>query len=79
MVIEREFNRLSKGEIGLSISEGKTIMACPRRLVVKQQCEAYVLTSRCCSDCETFRRIKDAASAKSERSLDASKSAILAL
>jgi len=35
MVIEKEFNRLSKGEIGLSISDGKTIMACLQQLVVK--------------------------------------------
>ena len=64
MVIEKEFNRLSKGEIGLSISDGKTIMACLQQLVVKQQCEAYVLTSRYCSDCETFRRIKDSGKRK---------------
>ena len=36
MVIEKEFNRLSKGEIGLSISDGKTIMACLQQVVVKQ-------------------------------------------
>ncbi len=41
MVIEKQFNRLSKGEIGLSISDGKSIMACLQQLVVKQQCEAY--------------------------------------
>jgi len=64
MVIEKEFNRLSKGEIGLSISDGKTIMACLQQVVVKQQCEAYVLTSRYCSDCETFRRIKDSGKRK---------------
>ena len=64
MVIEKEFNRLSKGEIGLSISDGKTIMACLQQLVVKQQCEASVLTSRYCSDCETFRRIKDSGKRK---------------
>src|SRR5271169_6743807 len=29
------------------------------RWVVNQQCEAYVLTSRFCMDCEGFRRIKD--------------------
>ena len=64
MVIEKEFNRLSKGEIGLSISDGKSIMACLQQVVVKQQCEAYVLTSRYCSDCETFRRIKDSGKRK---------------
>jgi hypothetical protein len=64
MVIEKEFNRLSKREIGLSISDGKTIMACLQQLVVNQQCEAYVLTSRYCSDCETFQRIKDSGERK---------------
>ena len=50
MVIEKEFSRLAKGEIGLTLSDGKTIMACLQQLVVKQQCEAYVLTSRYCTD-----------------------------
>ena len=64
MVIEKEFNRLSKEEIGRTISGGKMIMACLRQLVVKQQCEAYVLTSRYCSDCETFQHIKDSGKRK---------------
>ena len=34
-------------------------MGCLQQLVVKQQCEAYVLTSRYCTDCQTFQRIKD--------------------
>ena len=41
MVIEKEFSRLAKGEIGLTLSDGKTIMACLQQLVVRQQCEAY--------------------------------------
>lgn len=57
MVIDKPFSRLSEGEIGLSISDGKSIMALLQQLVVKQQCEAYVLTSRYCTDCQTFRRI----------------------
>jgi len=59
MVIEKDFSRLSKGEIGLSISDGKAIIAHLQQLVVKQQCEASLLTSRYCTDCRTFRRIKD--------------------
>jgi hypothetical protein len=59
MMIEKEFSPLAKGEIGLTLSDGKTIMACLQQLVVRQQCEAYVLTSRYCADCQTFRRIKD--------------------
>lgn len=64
MVIEKEFSRLAKGEIGLTLSDGKTIMACLQQLVVKQQCEAYVLTSRYCTDCQMFRRIKDSGKRK---------------
>lgn len=58
MVIEKDVGRLSKGEIGLTIADGKSIMACLQQLVVKQQCEICVLTSRYCTDCQTFRRIK---------------------
>jgi hypothetical protein len=42
-------------------------MAHLRQVVVKQQCEAYVLTSRFCTDCKGFRRIKDYSSARSGR------------
>jgi hypothetical protein len=59
VVIEKEFSRLARGEIGLTLFDGKTIMACLQQLVVRQQCEAYVLTSRYCTDCQMFRRIKD--------------------
>jgi hypothetical protein len=59
MVIEKEFSRLAKGEIGLTLSDGKTIMACLQQLVVKQQCEAYALTSPYCAACQMFRRVKD--------------------
>ena len=30
-----------------------------QQVVVNQQCEAYALTRRFCTDCEGFRRIKD--------------------
>jgi hypothetical protein len=59
MVVEKEFSRLAKGEIGLTLSDGKTIMARLQQLVVRQQCEAYILTSRYCANCQTFRGIKD--------------------
>jgi hypothetical protein len=59
MLIERQFSQLANGEIGLTLSDGKTIMARLQQFVVKQQCEAYVLTRRYCADCQTFRRIKD--------------------
>ena len=59
LTIDKDLTRLSAGEIGLSVEDGKAIMAHLQQVVVKQQCEAYVLTSRFCMDCESFRRIKD--------------------
>jgi hypothetical protein len=58
-MIDKDMTRMSAGEIGLSVEDGKAIMAHLQQVVVKQQCEAYVLTSRFCMDCESFRRIKD--------------------
>ena len=59
LTISKDFDRLSAGEIGFSVEDGKAIMAHLQQVVVKQQCEAYVLTSQFCMDCESFRRIKD--------------------
>ena len=59
LTIDKDLERLSAGEIGFSVEDGKAIMAHLQQVVVKQQCEAYVLTRRFCTDCEGFRRIKD--------------------
>ena len=59
LTIDKDLERLSAGEIGFSVEDGKAIMAHLQQVVVNQQCEAYVLTSRFCTDCEGFRRIKD--------------------
>jgi hypothetical protein len=59
LAIDKDMERLSAGEIDFSVEDGKAIMAHLQQVVVKQQCEAYVLTSRFCVDCERFRRIKD--------------------
>lgn len=59
LAIDKDLARVSAGEIGFSVEDGKAIMAHLQQAVVKQQCEAYVLTSRFCMDCESFRRIKD--------------------
>jgi hypothetical protein len=53
--IDKNLERLSAGEIGFSVEDGKAIMAHLQQVVVKQQCEAYVLTSRFCTDCKGFR------------------------
>src|SRR5271169_6313847 len=57
--IDKDLERLSAGEIGFSVEDGKAIMAHIQRVAVNQQCEAHVLTRRFCRDCEGFRRIKD--------------------
>ena len=59
LTIDKDLERLSAGEIGFSVEDGKAIMAHLQQVVVNQQCEAYVLTSRFCMDCEGFWRIKD--------------------
>ena len=59
LTIDKDLERLSAGEIGFSVEDGKAIMAHLQQVVVNQQCEAYVLTRRFCMDCEGFRRIKD--------------------
>ena len=75
MVIEKQFNRLSKGEIGLSISDGKSIMTCLQQLVVKQQCEASSLRAGIAPIVRRSDASKITASARSGRSMDLSKSA----
>ena len=52
LMIDKDLERLSAGEIGFSVEDGKAIMAHLQQVVVNQQCEAYVLTSRLCTDCE---------------------------
>jgi hypothetical protein len=59
VAIEKDFRRAAAGEIGFSITDGKAIMAQLQQTIVKQQCEAYVWTSRFCLDCGHFRPIKD--------------------
>jgi hypothetical protein len=59
LAIDNGLERVSAGEIGFSVEDGKAIMAHLQQVIVNQQCEAYVLTSRFCTDCEGFRRIKD--------------------
>ncbi len=57
LTIDKDLERLSAGEIGFSVEDGKAIMAHLQQVVVNQQCEAYVLTRRFCTDCEGFRRL----------------------
>jgi hypothetical protein len=42
LTIDKDLERLSAGEIGFSVEDGKAIMAHLQQVVVTQQCEAYV-------------------------------------
>lgn len=59
IALEKDLNSLTAGAVGFSTEDGKTIMAHLQQVIVKQQCETYVLVRRFCMDCERFRRIKD--------------------
>ena len=47
------------GDIGLSIDDGKKIMAALQSAVVNHEAETYSLFRRVWADCQTFRRVKD--------------------
>jgi hypothetical protein len=56
--IDKSWERLRDGEIGLSIDDGKKIMKSLQSAVVTQEMETYALR-RVCPDCHTFRPVKD--------------------
>lgn len=47
------------GDIGLSINDGKKIMAVLQSAVLNHEAETYALFRRVCSDCHTFLPVKD--------------------
>jgi hypothetical protein len=57
--IEKGFERLASGEIGLSIDDGKRIMSALQEVVVKQELATYALARRVCEACERLRPVKD--------------------
>jgi hypothetical protein len=57
--IDKSWERLRDGEIGLSIDDGKAIMKAVQSAVVNQEMETYGLFRRVCPDCHTFRPVKD--------------------
>jgi hypothetical protein len=57
--IDKSWERLVDGEIGLSIEDGKKIMAALQSAVVNDEAEAYALFRRVCPGCSTFRPVKD--------------------
>ncbi len=57
--IEKGFDKLTSGEIGLSIDDGKRIMSTLQEFVVKQELATYALTRRVCASCERLRPVND--------------------
>ena len=57
--IKKRFEKLTSGEIGLSINDGKRIMSALQELVVKQELATYALARRVCPSCERLRPVKD--------------------
>ncbi|MER8388771.1 hypothetical protein NKJ46_04055 [Mesorhizobium sp. M0166] len=54
--IDKSDERLREGDLGLSIDDGKKIMATLQTAVVTQEAEAYTLFRRVCPDCHNFRQ-----------------------
>ncbi|MGX5851827.1 ISKra4 family transposase [Mesorhizobium sp. PL10] len=57
--IDKSWERLFDGDIGLSIDDGKKIMAALQSAVVSHEAETYSLFRRVCPDCYTLRPVKD--------------------
>lgn len=57
--IDRSWERLFDGDLGLSIEDGKTIMTALQSAVVNHEAETYSLFRRVCPDCHKFRPVKD--------------------
>lgn len=57
--INKSDERLRDGDLGLSIDDGKKIMATLQTVVVTQEAEAYALFRRVCPDCHSLRPVKD--------------------
>ena len=59
MRVDKSWDRLFDGEIGLSVEDGKKIMATLQTAVVTQEADAYTLFRRVCPDCGLLRPAKD--------------------
>ena len=57
--VDKSWDRLFDGEIGLSVEDGKKIMAALQAAVVHQEADAYALFRRVCPDCGVLRPVKD--------------------
>jgi hypothetical protein len=57
--VDKNWDRLFDGEIGLSVDDGKKIMAALQTAVVSQEADTYTLLRRICPDCGVLRPVKD--------------------
>ena len=57
--IAKSLDDLAAGSLGLSVDDGKTILASLQRYFIEQQCALYVLFRRHCQGCGGTRPIKD--------------------
>lgn len=57
--IDKSWERLFDGDLGLSMEDGKTIMTALQSAVVNHEAETYSLFRRVCPDCHRFRPVKD--------------------
>ncbi len=57
--IDTSWERLCDGDDGLSIEDGKKIMAALQSAAVSHEVETYTLFRRVCPDCHAFRPVKD--------------------
>jgi hypothetical protein len=62
--IEKGFDKLTFGEIGLSIDDGKRIMSTLQEFVVKQELATYALARRVCASCERLRPVASSSCAE---------------
>jgi hypothetical protein len=57
--VDKSWDRLFDGEIGLSVEDGKKIMAALQTAVVSQEANTYTLFRRICPDCGVLQPVKD--------------------
>ena len=57
--VDKSWDRLFDGEIGLSVDDGKKVMAALQTAVVNQEADTYTLFRRICPDCGLLRPVKD--------------------
>lgn len=57
--IEKSLDDVTAGNLGLSIDDGKAILASLQRHFIERQCALYVLLRRRCQGCDGTRPIKD--------------------